>query len=182
MTDADPYLQPQTSFGNRAARAIWGVAYWLLFRPSPRPLHAWRAALLRCFGARIGADCHIYPGCRIWAPWNLRCGSVVAIADRAEIYNVWPVALDSHATISQQAWLCTAGHDIDDPGFPMNGAPIRVGSRAWVCGRATVLPGVTLQEGAVLATGAVATGDLAPWSVYSGIPARLLRTRKQACA
>ena len=178
MNGSDPYLQPQTGLANRAGRALWGVTYWLLFRPSPRPLHAWRTMLLRCFGARIGNHCHIYPRARIWAPWNLQCGDVVAIADDAQIYNAWPVALESHATISQQAWLCTASHDIDDAGFPMTGAPIHVGERAWVCGRATVLPGITLQRGAVLATGAVATGDLAAWSVYGGIPARLLRQRQ----
>ncbi|HUG73100.1 MAG TPA: hypothetical protein VMK82_06740, partial [Steroidobacteraceae bacterium] len=116
----------------------------------------------------------------IWAPWNLRCEDVVAIGNDAEVYNAWPVKLDSHATISQRAWLCTASHDVDHPGFPMVGAPIHIGSRAWVCGRATVMPGVTLREGAVLATGAVATADLDAWSVYGGIPARFLRRRKRA--
>ena len=179
MSHADPYLVPQTSFSNRAARALWGVVYWLLFRPSPRPLHAWRAMLLRCFGARLGSNCHVYRRASIWAPWNLQCGDVVAIADDADIYNAWPVTLDSYATISQHAWLCTASHDVDDPRFPMTGASIHIGKRAWVCGRATVLPGITLHEGAVLGTGAIATKDLAAWSVYAGIPARLLRERKQ---
>lgn len=174
----DPYLAPQTSLGNRMGRAAWGVACALLFRFSPRPLHAWRAFVLRCFGARLGNNCHIYPRARIWAPWNLQCGDVVAIADEAEIYNAWPIELGSHSTISQQAYLCSASHDVDDPLFPMVGARIRIGVRAWVCARAVVLPGVTLREGAVLATGAIATKDLDAWSIYGGVPARLLRGRR----
>jgi len=63
----DPYLMPYTSLASRAARAAWGLVYALLFRPSPRPLHAWRAFLLRCFGAQLGPRCHIYPRARIWA-------------------------------------------------------------------------------------------------------------------
>lgn len=177
MTAADPYLQPQTSFGSRAARAAWSVVYWTLFRPSPRPLHAWRAMLLRGFGARIGRNCHIYPRARIWAPWNLRCGDVVAIADEAEVYNPWPVTLGSRATISQQAYLCTASHDIDDPAFPMVGKPIEVQAQAWVCARAAVMPGVTLHTGAVLALASVATKDLDAWSVHAGMPARFCRKR-----
>jgi putative colanic acid biosynthesis acetyltransferase WcaF len=173
----DPYLLPQTSMANRAARFAWAVAYALLFRPSPRPLHAWRSLLLVWFGARIGRHCHVYPGCRIWAPWNLRCADVVAIADGAEIYNPWPVTIGSHATISQQAYLCSASHDIDDPGFPMTGAPITIGTKAWICARATVLPGVTVGDGAVLALGSVATRDLAPWALHAGMPARLIRQR-----
>ena len=64
----DPTTQPSFSLGNRVARAAWGVAWLLLFRPSPRVAHAWRRALLRLFGARIGAHVHVYPGARTWAP------------------------------------------------------------------------------------------------------------------
>lgn len=179
MTAPDPYLKPQTTLRNRLARAAWSMACALLFRPSPRPMHAWRAWLLRCFGAQLGRSCHIYPRARIWAPWSLRCGDQATIADDAEIYNAWPIRLDSHAIVSQGAYLCAATHDIDDPDFPMIGAPIHVGAYAWVCARATVLPGVDLHEGAVLALGAVASADLEAWSVYGGIPAKLLRRRRR---
>jgi len=148
-----------------------------MFRPSPRPLHKWRSFLLRCFGAKIGAQAHIYPRCEIWAPWNLVCEDVVAIADGAVIYNPARVTIASHAIISQQAYLCGAGHDIDAADFPTICEPINIGRYAWVCARAVVLAGVTLHEGAVLALGAVATGDLQSWGVYAGVPARLVRQR-----
>jgi putative colanic acid biosynthesis acetyltransferase WcaF len=116
-----------TSLRSRMGRAVWGVVYLLLFRPSPRPAHAWRAWLLRCFGAQLGQDCHIYAGARIWAPWNLHCADVVAIADGAEIYNEALISIGSHATISQQAYLCSASHDAHDPAFPLIAAPISIG-------------------------------------------------------
>jgi putative colanic acid biosynthesis acetyltransferase WcaF len=178
MTASDPYLQAQTTLQNRVARAVWGIACALLFRPTPRPMHAWRAFVLRCFGAQLGPNCHICPRAKIWAPWNLHCEDQATIADDAEIYNAWPVTLRSHAIISQGAYLCAATHDIDDPAFPMIGAPILIGPYAWVCARASVLPGVTIHEGAVLALGAVASNDLDSWSVYGGIPARRLRARR----
>lgn len=175
----DPYLQASTSLGNRCARAVWGLAWLLLCRPSPRPLHAWRAMVLRAFGAQLGPNCHVYPGASIWAPWNLRCDDAVGIADGAVIYNPAPVHLGSHSVVSQQAYLCGASHDIDDPAFPMVSQPIHIGAYAWVCARATVCPGVTMSEGAVLALGAVATGDLQAWTVYAGMPARELRPRRR---
>jgi putative colanic acid biosynthesis acetyltransferase WcaF len=174
----DPHLQAMTSLRSRIGRAVWGVVYLLLFRPSPRPAHAWRAWLLRCFGAQLGPHCHIYAGARIWAPWNLRCADVVAIADGAEIYNEALISIGSHATISQQAYLCSASHDAHDPAFPLIAAPITIGARAWICARATVMPGVTVGEGAVLALGAVATHNLDAWSVYGGLPARKLSERQ----
>jgi putative colanic acid biosynthesis acetyltransferase WcaF len=175
----DPYLQPSMPLRNRAGRALWGLAHLLLVRPTPRPMHAWRAFVLRCFGARLGAHCRIYPAAEIWAPWNLVCEDAVAIANGAVIYNALPLHLGSHAIVSQQAYLCGSTHDLDDPAFPMINAPIRLGAYAWVAARAVVCPGVTVGEGAVLGLGSIATRDLDPWTVYAGVPARKLRLRRR---
>jgi putative colanic acid biosynthesis acetyltransferase WcaF len=176
---ANPYLQPYSSLHDRLGRAAWQLAYVILFRPSPRPCHGWRAFVLRCFGAKLGRDCHIYPKCRIWAPWNLRCDDGAAIADEAVIYNAAEVHLSVHAIVSQQAYICTATHDIDDPAFPLITAAISVGQYAWVCARACVLPGVTIHDGAVLGLGSVASKNLEAWQVYAGIPARRIRQRER---
>jgi putative colanic acid biosynthesis acetyltransferase WcaF len=175
----DPYLQPSTTLANRATRGLWILVCALLFRPTPRPLHAWRAMLLRLFGAQLGKDCWIYPGAKIWAPWNLVCEDAVRVGDGAIIYNVAKVILRSHSIVSQEAYLCTASHDIDDPAFPMTWQPITLGRYAWVCARATVCPGVSLGDGAVLALGGVATQSLDAWTVYGGVPASRLKTRRQ---
>ena len=105
---ADPYLRPAFSRKNRLARLLWGVVHLLLYRPSPRPLFAWRSLLLRCFGATLGPDCHFYPASKVWAPWNLYCESHVSTADGAEIYNPAPMHFGSHCIISQGAYLCGA--------------------------------------------------------------------------
>lgn len=177
MRNSDPYLAPAFPLRNRLLRFFWGIVYALLFRPSPRSLHGWRSFLLRAFGATIGRNCHIYPGARIWAPWNLSCGDQAAIADGAIIYNPKQVTLGSHAIISQEAYLCGATHDYEDPGFPLVSSDISVGAYAWVCARASVQPGVSIGEGAVLGLGAVATRNLDAWSVYAGVPARRIKAR-----
>ncbi|HUN24785.1 MAG TPA: hypothetical protein VMU67_00655 [Steroidobacteraceae bacterium] len=174
-----PFLVAQTTLRNRAGRALWGIVCALLFRPTPRPLHAWRSSVLRCFGAQLGPHCHIYPKSRIWAPWNLRCDEGAAIGDDAVIYNAAEVHLGPYAIVSQQAYVCTASHDFDDPAFPMTTARISLGRFAWVCARACVLPGVTLHEGAVLGLGAVASKDLEAWKVYAGNPARIVGARQR---
>jgi putative colanic acid biosynthesis acetyltransferase WcaF len=178
-TSFDPYLLPAFPARSRLARAAWGIVYTLLFRSSPRPFHRWRAFLLRSFGARLGPDVHIYPTASIWAPWNLVCGDTVAIADGAIIYNPTTVTLGSHATVSQEAYLCGATHLYDDPNFSLVSFPISVGENAWVCARSTVQAGVEVGEGAVLALGSVACHDLESWTVYGGIPARKIKSRSR---
>ncbi|MBL0225851.1 MAG: putative colanic acid biosynthesis acetyltransferase [Geobacteraceae bacterium] len=178
MANKDAYLIPAFSVSNRIARFVWGIVYAALFRPSPRPFHRWRVFLLRCFGARIGSGCAVYPKSEVWAPWNLVCEDVVAVADGAIIYNPSQITLGSHCIVSQQAYLCGATHDHEDPNFPLISAPITLEAYSWVCARATVQPGITLGKGAILGLGAVATKDLEPWSIYGGIPARKLKNRK----
>lgn len=175
----DPYLAASLPWTNRAARVAWALGYTLLVRFSPRPMHAWRAQVLRAFGATLGPNFHIYPGARIWAPWNLVCEDAVGIADGAEIYNPATIRIGSHGIVSQKAYLCGATHDIDDPAFPMISAPITIGRYAWICARAVVCSGVEVGEGAVLGLASVATRDLEPWTVYAGSPARSVRARRR---
>lgn len=179
MKLAAPYRRTNTTLLNRIERFAWGLVWLFLFRPTPRPFHRWRASLLRLFGARLGQDCHVYAGARVWAPWNLVCGNHVAIADGAEIYNPDKVVLGDSAVVSQHAFLCGASHDYNDASFPMTWAPIRIGAFAWIGARATVQMGVSVGDGAVLALGSIATRDLEPWEVYAGAPARRIKSRRR---
>ena len=166
---------PSFSVGNRAARQIWNLTWLVLFRPTPRPFHAWRRALLRMFGARVGPAAHVYAGARIWAPWNLVLGRHVSIADDAEIYNPAPIELAEYAVVSQGAYLCGATHDYESWDFPLMSAPIRVGAHAWVAARAIVRMGVTLGDGCVIGAGSVVTTDMPAWTVCAGVPCRPIR-------
>ncbi len=179
-TAADPYARPAFSAGNRIRRAVWGLCWAIFYRLSPRPFFAWRALLLRMFGAKLGPTCKFYPSSRVWAPWNLTCADLVAVGDGAEIYNPAPVRLGSHAILSQNAYLCGATHDFDDSAFPLLAYAMEVGPYAWVCARACVAPGVNVGEGAVLGLASVATRDLEPWGVYAGSPAVKVKERKRA--
>jgi putative colanic acid biosynthesis acetyltransferase WcaF len=178
-TAEDPYLRPAFPLRDRLARQLWNICWLLLYRTSPRPLHSWRALLLRAFGAKMGPNCHFYPGSKIWAPWNLTCADQVAVGDGAEIYNPSPIRFGSHAIVSQGAYVCGATHDLDDPAFPLLAFSMVIGAYAWICARALVSPGVNVCEGAVLGLGSVATRDLEPWGVYAGVPAVKVKERNR---
>ncbi len=144
---ADPYLRPSFSLPNRMRRQAWSVCCALLFRTSPRPFHSWRAFLLRCFGAQLGPIVIFIRRSRIWAPWNLVCADGVSLGDEAEIYNPSPVSMGSHAIVSQQAYICGATHDYNDPSFPLISFPMSLGAYSWVCARASVAPGSERRRG-----------------------------------
>jgi len=162
---------------NKLGRALWGVVQAVLFRPSLRPCHGWRRFLLRLFGARVGQGALIYPGCRIWAPWNLDIGEYVWLGDDVDCYCVDKIVLGGHSVVSQYAFLCAATHDPTDPHMRLITAPIHIGAGAWVCAGAFVGPGRTIGEGAIVGARAVVTKDVPPWTIVGGNPARELKKR-----
>jgi len=174
----DSFREPCFTLANRARRSVWGVACALLFRPSPRPMHAWRAFLLRAFGAKIGRGVHVYPKARVWAPWNLEIGDESGVADDAILYSMAPIVLGRRVVVSQGAHLCAGTHDYEDPGFPLVAQPIRVGDRAWVAAEAFVHPGVTIGEGAVIGARSVVTKDMPAWTVCAGHPCKPIKPRQ----
>lgn len=178
-SEVDPYLRPAFAFWNRVRRAFWAASWFILFRFTPPPFFWWRSMVLRVFGAKIGPNNFIYPSARIWAPWHLETEEVVTIGRGTEIYNPGGAVFKHHSIISQNAYVCGASHDYNDPGFSFQSKRIVLEPYAWVCARAIVLPGVTMGEGSVLGAGSVTARSLEPWWVYAGNPARRTKARKQ---
>ncbi len=176
-TSDDPLLRPIYSRKARAKRLIWVCIWMIFFRWTPPPFHNWRCALLRLFGARLGAINFVYPTARIWAPWLLETGDLVTIGRGAEIYNPGGASLGHRTIISQDAYLCGATHDYQSSEFTYITKPIRTEPQVWICARAIVLPGVHCGEGSVLGAGAVASRNLDEWTVYAGNPAVPVRQR-----
>jgi putative colanic acid biosynthesis acetyltransferase WcaF len=171
--------QPPTSFSSKVGRGLWAIVWLFLYRPSPRPFHAWRRMLLRGFGAKIGRGAMPYPSAVVWAPWNLTMGDHSTLGDGADCYCVARISIGDRASVSQRAYLCAASRDLDDPDHPLMTAPIVIERHGWVAAEAYVGPGVTIGEGGVVAARAVAVRDVLPWTVVGGNPARLIRKRQR---
>jgi putative colanic acid biosynthesis acetyltransferase WcaF len=172
----EAFAQPAFSLGNRFRRAAWKLAWTLLCRFSPRPMHAWRRLVLSWFGAQVGPRCHVYPTAVIWAPWNLKLGQAACVGDGAEIYNPSLVEIGDYGIISQQAYLCGASHDYRRWDFPLISRPITVGKHAWVAARAIVHMGLQLGDGCVIGAGSVVTRNMPAWSVCGGNPCRVIKS------
>jgi len=175
--DVSKYHSPLT-MGNKIARCLWGIVWITLFRPSPRLLFGWRRMLLQLFGAKLGRGVHIYPSCRIWAPWNLQMGDHSCLSHHVDCYSVDQIKIGAHATVSQYSYLCTASHDIEDPHMCLVTAPIVIENGAWICADVFVAPGVTVGQGGVAAARAVVTKSIEPWTVVGGNPASMIKRRE----
>ena len=168
---------PSFSWGNRLFRAGWAIAWLLLARWTPPPLHAWRRLVLLAFGARVGRGARVHASVRIWYPPHLTLGADALIGPGAILYNQGAIAIGARAVVSQRAHLCASSHDIADPRFPLVLRPIEVGADAWIAAEAFVGPGVSVGDGAVVAARAALFVDAEPWGVYRGNTAVRVKAR-----
>lgn len=157
-------------------RVLWGLGK-VLFRLSPRPCFGFRRWLLRVFGAKVGANVHIYSSALIYYPWNLQVGADSAIGEWALIYNLGKVTIGERTTISQRAHLCAGTHDYRTPSLPLLKPPIVIGDEVWVCADAFVGPNVVVANGAVIGACSVVTRNVDPLTVVAGNPAKFVKAR-----
>ena len=87
------------------------------------------------------------------------------------------ISIGDDVLIGHNTVIATLNH-VEDPDKrgDMVPAPVRIGDKVWIGANATILPGVTVGEGAVIAAGAVVTKDVAPRTVVAGVPARMIKT------
>ena len=72
--------------------------------------------------------------------------------------------------------MATINHDLNPKENRKNHyAPIKIGAHVWIGSNATVLPGVTIGDYAVVAAGAVVTRDVPAMTVVGGVPAKVLK-------
>ncbi|MCP3736174.1 putative colanic acid biosynthesis acetyltransferase [Sphingomonas sp. RP10(2022)] len=169
---------PSFSIANRAHRVLWGVAWLMLARWTPPPMHRWRAALLRTFGAKVGRRARVYGSTRVWLPRNLSIGDQSVLGPRVRCYNQGHITIGDRVTVSQDASLCASSHDVSDPHFQLVLRPITIDDDAWIAAEAFVGPAVKVGAGALLGARGVAMRDLEPWTIYTGNPATALRKRR----
>lgn len=166
------------SLANRIARVGWGLAWLVLARFTPPPLHAWRRLVLIAFGARVGRGARVHASAAIWLPANLELGEHCLIGPGTRLYNQGTISIGDRTVISQRAHVCASTHDIHDPNFQLILRPIAIGNHCWVAAEAFIGPGVTIGDRAVIGARAALFRDAEPDGVYSGNPATLVKRRE----
>lgn len=158
------------------ARVAWRTCY-PLFRYSPRLLYAWRVALLKIFGAKIGSNVHIHQTTHIRYPWLLSIGDHSSLGENAIVYNLGSVSIGDRTTVSQNAHLCAGTHDFNEKAFPLVRASIEIGNDCWICADAFVGPHVSVGDGAIVGARSVVVKDVKPVSIVAGNPAKVIKKR-----
>ena len=158
-------------------RILWNIAQGTLFRFSPPRAYAWRRALLRAFGAKIGPHSGIRPGVKVFHPWLFEMGDWSMLANGVVIYNLGTVKIGDHTVLSQDVYVCAGTHDYTEPTLPLERPPIAIGHGVWIAAGAFIGPGVSVGDNSVVGARAVVIKDIPPGVVAVGNPAQAVKQR-----
>ncbi len=185
MPDEPPYLGQHcvTPYPRREVllRWLWALVQATLFRWSPRPLHGFRARLLRLFGADIAAPSQvvIFPTAKVTFPWRLVLAPRAMVGPHVILYNLALVTLRRGANLSQNCHLCAGTHDFLRWDMPLITRPIVIGENAWLGADVFVGPGVTVGDLCVVGARSVVMHDLPPRKICVGQPCRPIKDRPE---
>lgn len=158
---------------------IWVFINNTIFRFTP-PISLfkiWRNLLLKAFGAKIEWNCNVHPKAKIEYPWRLTMGSLSSIGERCWVYALDNITIGEKTCIGKEVNLITGSHDIADSTFKLITKPINIGNCVWVTTRATILPGVQINDFAVVANNSVVTKDVQQNEIVGGNPAKFIKKR-----
>ena len=166
-----------TSRGEVLMRLVWAFVQATIFRWSPRPLHGFRAWLLRLFGADITGPVVIFPTARVTYPKKLSLAPHSMVGPHVNLYNLALIRLEYGSNVSQYCHLCAGSHDFNQWSMPLVTAPIVIGRNVWLGADVFVGPGVTVGELCVVGARSVVVRDLPAKMVCAGSPCRPFRER-----
>ena len=134
-------------------------------------------ALLGCItGTAIDEGCAVFPPFHVNYGRHTALGKIVFINVNCVFLDLGGITIEDDVLIAPGVSLLTESHPIAPAArHALAVAPIHVQRNAWIGANATVMPGVTIGENAVVAAGAVVTRDVQRGTVVGGIPARTLR-------
>jgi len=153
----------------------WFTNSFLYNFPSKR----FRNFMLRKMGMTFEGDVRIYAGFHIRNPRGIVLGNGVSIGPRVLLDGRKGLTIGEGAVIGYGAIIWTLNHDYNDIHFCGKGAPVTIGRRAWICSNSIIMPGITIGDGAVVASGAVVTHDVEPYTVVGGVPAKVIGKREE---
>lgn len=132
--------------------------------------------MLKSCGKQVNIERHAY-----FSP-KVSLGDYSGIGVNAKIHGTCEIG--SYVMMGENCIIITRNHSHERVDIPMmqqgfeSERPVVIGSDVWIGDRVTILPGVHIGDGSIIAAGAVVTHDVPPYSVCAGVPARVISSRK----
>lgn len=142
------------------------------------PISFLRKWTLQLLGMKIGKHSQIMRNVDVRCPYRIIVGDGTTIEKNVLLDGRGgKLYIGNNVDIAQGSSIWTLEHDYNDPDFRPSGESVKIHDYCWIASNATILPGVELGRGAVVATGAVVTKNVPELTVVGGVPAKVISHR-----
>jgi acetyltransferase-like isoleucine patch superfamily enzyme len=136
-----------------------------------------RDILSRITDSRIDESVAIFTPLYINYGKHTRIGKNVFINFDCTFLDLGGITIEDNVQIAPKVSLLSEGHSVSSENRQsLMVGHIHIKKNAWIGANATILPGVTIGENAVVAAGAVVSKDVPDNTIAGGIPAKIIKT------
>lgn len=125
------------------------------------------------FLGNIGENSRVMPPVNVVRGNKVKIGRNVVIMNNSLFMAAGGITIDDDVMVAANAQLISNNHDLYDHQV-LTCKPVHLKRNCWIGAGATILPGVTVGENAVVAAGAVVTKNVEPNTVVGGNPAKII--------
>lgn len=167
---------------------IFTVLYIIFGKNLPKSQHLKIARKIRLFFAKkILKECGKNVNIEKGAIFNSTCsiGDFSGIGVNCELNGFGGITIGKYVMMGPETVIYTENHSTARTDIPMQQQgfekpePVVIEDDVWIGRRVIILPGVTIKKGSVIAAGAVVTKDVPAYSVVAGVPAKVVKVRKE---
>ncbi len=158
------------------------VHYFTNLFPNDEVFRRVRCWVLMLCGVKVKKSCRIGKNVYITHYGNLTIGEDTGVGNEVFFDTVRPITIGKGCNTGFRACYITGTHQLvsdlknSRPFDEEKSGPIVVKDFVWVGANATILPGVTIGRGAVVAAGALVTADVEDFALVAGVPAKKIKS------
>lgn len=149
-----------------------GIIMWI-------PCHPLRRMFCKVVMKKFDMSSAVYRNVDMRSPQRISVGSYTNINKESLLDGRGGLTIGNNVDIAQQTNIWTEQHDYNNPNYSAMSSPVVIEDYVWLASRVTVLPGVTIGKGAIVASGAVVTKDVPPFAIVGGVPAKIIGSREK---
>jgi acetyltransferase-like isoleucine patch superfamily enzyme len=136
-----------------------------------------KSRLLRLVGVKIEYPCFIDKGFDCWSPRNISTGKNCSFGHHNRFWAFNKITIGPYVQTALGVTLVAGGHDTSDYTDSGENQDIIIEGENWIGANVTIIGGVTIGRGAIIAAGAVVTTSIPPYCIAGGVPAKVLKQR-----
>jgi acetyltransferase-like isoleucine patch superfamily enzyme len=136
-----------------------------------------KIAILRLLGLKISSPCFIDKGFDCWSPNNIEIGENCSFGHYNRFWAFNKIKIGPYVQTALGLTLVSGGHDVSNYAPLGKNQDINIEGENWIGANVTIIGGVTIGRGSIIAAGAVVTSDIPPFTIAGGVPAKVIKKR-----